>query len=78
MVASSIVKLRDDAFVSVVTADACFMLTLVRLFLKLYLLPLLQNNCLDLLLCVFLCMLSGCVRSITVFCQHPLRPILYR
>jgi len=36
---------------------------------------LLQDNCLDLLCCAFLSKLSGCVRNITAFCQHLLRPI---
>jgi len=40
-VASSIAKLRDDAFVPAVTADACSMVNLVRLLMKLHLLALL-------------------------------------
>jgi len=36
MVASSISKLPDDAFVSAVTANACYMVNLVCLFMKLY------------------------------------------
>jgi len=40
-VASSIAKLPDDAFISVVTADTCFMINLVCLFMKPHLLALL-------------------------------------
>jgi len=56
-------------------ADACFMVHLVCLFMKMHLLALLQNNCLDLVDCAFLRKLFGCVRNITTFCQHLLRPI---
>jgi len=35
----------------------------------------LQDNCLDLVLCAFLRKLSGCVINITVFCQDLLRLI---
>jgi len=56
-------------------ADACFMVHLVCLFMKMHLLALLQDNFLDLVHCAFLRKLSGCVRNITVFCQHLLRPI---
>jgi len=42
--------------------------------MKPHLLALLQDNCLDLLRCTFLSKFSGCVRNITVFCQHLLRP----
>jgi len=38
VVASSNAKLRDDAFVSAAMADACFMVNLVRLFMKPHLL----------------------------------------
>jgi len=41
VVASSIAKLPDDAFVSVVTADTRSMVNLVRLFMKPHLLALL-------------------------------------
>jgi len=44
-------------------------------FVKIRLLALLQDTCLDLVCCAFLHMLSGCVRNITVFCQHLLRLI---
>ena len=37
--------------------------------------PFLQDNYHDLLHCAFLRKLPGCVRNITVFCQHILRPI---
>ena len=65
---------NDDAFVSATTADPCSMVHLVCLFMKTHLLALLQSDCLDLVHCV-LCKLSVCVRNITVFCQHLLRPI---
>jgi len=51
------------------------MVHLVCLFMKIYLLVLLQDNCLDLLCCAFLRKLSGCMRNITAFCQYLLRPI---
>ena len=76
MVASSIAKLPDDAFVSAETVDACSMVNLVCLFMKPHLLALLSDNCLDLLCCGFLRKLSGCVRNITAFCQLLLRPII--
>jgi len=41
MVASSIVKLPDDAFVSAATADVCTMVNLVCVFMKPHLLALL-------------------------------------
>jgi len=56
-------------------ADACSMVHLVCLFMKMYLLALLQDKCLDLFCCAFLSKLSGCVRNITAFCQHLLRLI---
>ena len=59
-----------DAFVSAATADMCFMIHLVCLFMKTHLLALLQGNCLELVHCVFLRKLSACMRNITVFCQH--------
>ena len=55
-------------------ADACFMVHLVCL-IKTHLLALLQDNCLELVHCAFLCELSGCIRNITAFCQHLLRPL---
>jgi len=60
--------MNDDAFVSAVTIDACFMVHLVCWFLKMHLLASLQGNCLELVHCAFLCKLSA-------FCQHLLRPI---
>jgi len=75
-VAPSIAKLPDDAFVSVVTAYARSMVNFVCLFMKPHLLALLQDNCLDLVRCGFLRKLYGCVRNITAFCQHLLRPII--
>ena len=66
---------NDDLFVSAATAKACFMVHLVCLFIKTYLLTLLQDNCFDLVRCAFLHKLSICVRNITAFCQHLLRPI---
>ena len=45
------------------------------LFMETNLLVLLQDTCLDLLRCAFLRKLSGCVKNITAFCQHLLRPI---
>ena len=54
--------------------SVCFMVNLVCLFMKTQLLALLQDNCLDLVCCDFLHKLSGCVRNITAFCQHLLRP----
>jgi len=76
VVASSIAKLPDDAFVSVVAADARSTVNLVCLFMKPQLLALLQDNCLDMLRCAFLRKLSGCVWNITAFCQLLLRPII--
>ena len=67
--------INDDAFVSAATADACFIVDLVCLFMKTHLLALLQDNCLDLVHYAFLRKLSGCVRNITAFCQLLLRPI---
>jgi len=58
-----------------VTADACTMVHLVCLFKKLHLLAFLQDNCLDLVHCAFLRKVSECVRNITAFCQHLLKPI---
>jgi len=75
VVASSLAKLPNDAFVSVVTADARSMVNFVCLFMKPHLLALLQDNCLDLLRCTFLRKFSGYVGNITAFCQHLLRPI---
>jgi len=75
VVASSIAKLTDDAFVSVVTANARSVVNLVCLFMKPHLLAL-QDNCLDLLRCAFLHKLSGRVRNVTAFCQLLLRLII--
>ena len=47
--------INDDAFVSVATVDTCSVVHLVCLFMKMHLLALLQDNCLDLVLCAFLC-----------------------
>jgi len=52
------------------------MVHLVCLFMKTHLLALLQDDCLDLVCCAFLRKLSTCLRNITVFCQHLLRPII--
>jgi len=41
VVASSIAKLRDDAFISAATADTCSIVDLVKLVMKLHLLTLL-------------------------------------
>jgi len=65
----------DDTFVLAGTADTCFMVHLVYLFMKTHLLALLQDNYLDLVRCAFLRNLSGCVRNVTAFCQHLLRPM---
>jgi len=46
--------INDDAFVSAATANACFMVHLVCLFMETNLLALLQDNCLDLVRCAFL------------------------
>jgi len=54
--------MNDDAFVSAVTADACFMVHLVCLIMKTHLLALLQDNCLDLVHCALL-------RKLSAFCQ---------
>jgi len=58
------------------TANTCFMVHLVCLFMKTHLLVLLQDNCLDLFHCAFLHKLSGCMRKITACIQHLLRLIL--
>jgi len=49
---------------------------LVCLFMKTDLLALLQDNCLDLVHCAFLCKLSSNVRNIIAFCQHLLRLVI--
>jgi len=67
--------INDDAFVSVATANARPMVHLVYLFTKTHLLALLQDNCLELVRCAFLCKLSSCVRNRTAFCQRLLSPI---
>jgi len=51
------------------------MVHLICLFMEMHLLELLQANCLDLVRCVFLRKLSGCMRNITAFSQHLMRPI---
>jgi len=71
----SINLINDDAFVLAAMADACTMVHLICLFMKPHLLSLLQDNCPDLVHCAFLRKVSGCVRNITAFCQHPLKPI---
>ena len=67
----------DDAFISAVTANVCFTVHLVCLFMKTYLLVLLQGNCLELFCCAFLHKLFGCMRNMTAFCQHLLKPICF-
>jgi len=71
----SINLINDIAFVLAATADGCTMVHLVCLFMKPHLLALLQDNCPDLVHCAFLRKVSGCVRNITSFCQHLLKPI---
>jgi len=51
------------------------MVHLVRLFMKMHLLVLLQDNCLDLVHSAFLRKLSACVTNITMFSQNQLRLI---
>jgi len=51
------------------------MVDLVCLFMKMHLVALLRDNCLDLVYCAFLHKLSGCMRNITAFCQYLLRLI---
>ena len=46
--------INDDTFVSAAMAEACSRVDLVCLFMKMRLLALLQDNCLDLVCCVFL------------------------
>jgi len=67
--------INHDAFVSAVMADACFMVHLVFLFLKMHLLALLQDNYPEVVRCAFLRKLSGCIRNITAICQHLMRLI---
>jgi len=62
--------MNDDVVVSAAMADVCFIIHLVCLFMKMHLLALLQDICLDLVCCAFLHKLSGCVRNITEFCQY--------
>ena len=50
------------------TAHMCSMVHLVCLFMKMHLLALLQDKCLNLLCCTFLSKLSGCVRYTTEQC----------
>jgi len=52
-------------------ADTCSMVHLVCLLMKMHLLVLLQDNCLDLRCCAFLHKLSAWVRNITAFRQIP-------
>jgi len=54
-------------------AETCFMFHLACLFMKVHLLVLLQDNCLDLVHCAFFRKLSGCMRNITAFYQHLLQ-----
>jgi len=51
------------------------MVHLVCLFVKMLLVALLQDNCLDLVRCAFLHKPSACMRNITEFCQHQQRLI---
>jgi len=74
VVASSIAKLSNDAFVSAATADACSMVNLVCLFVKPHMLRCCKITVLHALL-FFLLKLSEYVRNITAFCQHLLRSI---
>jgi len=67
---------NNDAFFSAAAADACSMVHLVCLFMKMQLLVLLQDYCLDLLCCAFLSKLCGCVTNITAFSQHLLKQII--
>jgi len=60
--------INDDAFVSAATADACFMVPRVCLFMKTHLLALLQDNCIDLVCCAFM-------HKLSVFCQHLLSAV---
>ena len=58
-----LISVVNDAFVSAMTAKACFMVPFVCLFMKTHLLALLQDNCLDLVCCTFFRKLSACVRN---------------
>jgi len=71
----SINLINDDTFVLAATANASTTVHFVCLFMKPHPLALLQDNCLDLVHCAFLRKVSGCVRNITAFCQHLLKPI---
>jgi len=51
------------------------MVHFVYLFMKMYLLVLLQDNYLDLVHCAFLCKLSACMRNITALYQYLVRLI---
>jgi len=62
--------MNGGAFVSAAMADVCFIIHIVCLFMKMHLLALLQDNCLDLIRCAFLRKLFGCMRNITAFCQY--------
>jgi len=66
---------NDDVFVLDATANVCTMVHLVCLFMNPHLLALLQDICLDLVHCALLRKVSECVRNITAFCQHLLKPI---
>jgi len=67
--------INDDALVSAVMANACFMVHLVWLFMKTHQKTLLQDSCLDLVRCAFLRKLSRCVRNIIAFGQHLLNQL---
>ena len=66
--------INDDTFVLAAMANMCTMVHLFCLFMKTHLLALLLDNCPDLVCYAFLCKLSACMRNITAFCQHLLRP----
>ena len=55
--------INNDAFVSAATANTCFVVHLVCLFMKTRLLVLLQDSCLDLVCCAFLHKLFRYVRN---------------
>jgi len=52
--------INDDAFVGAAMADTCFMVHLVCLFMKMHMLALLQDNCLDLVHAQVVCMCEEC------------------
>jgi len=49
-------SVNDDAFVLAAATDACSMVYLICLFMKMHLLALLQDNCLDLVRCALFCL----------------------